>query len=247
MGQGTERKGGGKPQKKGLKVGRGMREHSVEGEEGGSDCWVQSLCWMTLGRRLGLCTKCLDQGMAHEEGSAMSAVTRQSQAGTALSSTLWDMGLLLVIQQGRARAEVWRRNGGSRPRWEGVQALNQRAGSGEGAAAWHPLWPTSSLARRPHKRLHQGAPELPTGQQTAVANIYRLHQAWLEPVSCGEREGWPFCSAVGRTVRPAELLGGQVLLRSRPLPSQCQAVPRRGGTRQAQVSPERRGSMITSV
>lgn len=112
MGQGTERKGGGKPQKKGLKVGRGMREHSVEGEEGGSDCWVQSLCWMTLGRRLGLCTKCLDQGMAHEEGSAMSAVTRQSQAGTALSSTLWDMGLLLVIQQGRARAEVWRRNGG---------------------------------------------------------------------------------------------------------------------------------------
>ena len=164
----------------------------------------------------------------------------------ALSSTLWDVGLLMVIQQGQALGgsveEEWGkqakegRNIGSGPdHWDG---------GGSSSLAPPPV-PTSSLARRPHKRLHQGVPELPTGQQTAVANIYRLHRAWLKPVSSREQEGWPFCRAVGRTVRPCKTARWVSPAVEPHSPFTVPGSAQEGeGRHQAQVSPERRGSMM---
>lgn len=146
-------------------------------------------------------------------------------------------GLLVVLQRGgRSWAELWRGEA-EEGRGAGGRSLPSETGRwarGRGAA-WHCPGSACSLACGPRDRLHRGAP---SGRQAAVANICRLHQAWLEPACDGEREVLPFSRAVGRTVQPCKTRRGLGPAMEPRSPSMKPAASRgQEGRRQAQGQP----------
>lgn len=177
-----------------------------------------------------LWAKCLDQCLAHREGSVIVSCDRPA-AGWHRSGQ-HPVGEVL----GKAVEERDRKQEAGRGRGRGSCSETGHWAGGRGAA-WHYSGSACSLARGPHDRLHR---QVPAGRQAAVANLCHLRQAWLEPAHSGEWEILPFSRAVGSAVQPCKTRSGArpaVELRS---PSTMPAASgREEGRCQAQVQPRR--------
>ena len=164
------------------------------------------------------------------------------------SSTLWVAGAADTFTAGKtSQAEVRRTDGGSKEEAKRGRSTRSRLECwvrGEGAPAWHLIWFCQLTHMQVHERLHQ-----------EVRSWQEGNRQWLPASATFPRPGWSqstrggmgslaLCRAVGETVQPAKLGGGESCCRA-TLPSEMPKALAGGGQASRQGLAQR-GSSVTA-